>query len=169
MKLSASIICEPVDSISSSVIAFSQYLLQYDTVPRWENTIAILPETSSTSDWRVPISRRRSVREIRLYNYSRYSTINERREGGDLSISVKWHANERQRIRSRPGHLWRNRRRTTRRIDQTISIDFSYRRDRIPRIYQRNAGVETGTVRCVATFFCRRCCRWRQIGRSMDR
>lgn len=75
--------------------------------------------------------------------------MNERKEGrggGDLSISVKWHANDRQRILvvwDTCGEIGAERR-----IDQTISIDFSYRRDQIPRIYRRNAGVETGTVWC---------------------
>lgn len=72
--------------------------------------------------------------------------MNDRRERRDLSISVKWHANDRQRILvvwDTCGEIG-----VERRIDQTISIDFSYRRDQIPRIYQRNAGVETRTVWC---------------------
>jgi len=81
-------------------------------------------------------------------------------------IFAKWHANDCQRIldaRNTCGEIGAERR-----IDRTIGIDFSYRRDRIPRIYRRRRrGVETGTV--MSQLFCRHRCRWYEIGRSMDR
>lgn len=100
-------------------ITFSQHLFQYDTEPHGKIPLQfclnfLTRESASTSDCRVPISRWRSVREIILYNYTRYRiTINEGRERGEFIDLCEMARQRSSTYSSRLGHLRRNRRRTT--------------------------------------------------------